>query len=299
MPAEHGDQDVPRWPVRPHAALRHPRARHGLDHERHRRCTAAPASYGGTFLIVQRLHARRGPARRADEAAGHLRLDARLDRPRRGRPDPPADRALRRAAGHPRPGRRPPGRRQRDRRRPGAPSWSTPTARPALALSRQNLPTFDRDGARSAEGAAKGGYVLAEASSGHAAGDPDRHRLRGADRRRRPGACWRPRASRPGSSRCRAGSGSPSRTRPTSSEVLPPAVRARVSVEAGVPMGWRRLRRRRRRIVGLEHYGASAAYTMLYEQFGFTARPSCRGARACRPPRPVAAPNGATSPSAD
>ena len=35
---------VPGRPVRPRPALRHPRARHGLDHERHRRCTAAPAS---------------------------------------------------------------------------------------------------------------------------------------------------------------------------------------------------------------------------------------------------------------
>ena len=36
-------QGVPRPRVRPHAALRHPRARHGLDPQRHRRCTAAPA----------------------------------------------------------------------------------------------------------------------------------------------------------------------------------------------------------------------------------------------------------------
>ena len=45
-----------------------------------------------------RLHEGRGAARRADGAAEHLRLHARLDRARRGRPDAPADRAARGAA---------------------------------------------------------------------------------------------------------------------------------------------------------------------------------------------------------
>ena len=54
-------------------------------------------------------------------------------------------------------------------------------------------------------------------------------------------------------------------------EVLPPSVRARVSVEAAVPMGWREFVGDAGRIVGLNHYGASAAYTVLYEEFGLTA----------------------------
>ena len=54
-------------------------------------------------------------------------------------------------------------------------------------------------------------------------------------------------------------------------QVLPPTVRARVSVEAGVPMGWREFVGDAGRIVGLDHFGASAAYTALYEQFGLTA----------------------------
>ena len=53
-------------------------------------------------------------------------------------------------------------------------------------------------------------------------------------------------------------------------EVLPPSVRARVSVEAAVPMGWREFVGDAGRIVGLNHYGASAAYTVLYEEFGLT-----------------------------
>ena len=48
-------------------------------------------------------------------------------------------------------------------------------------------------------------------------------------------------------------------------------MRARVSVEAGVPMGWREFVGDAGQIVGLDHFGASAAYTVLYEQFGLTA----------------------------
>ena len=123
-PGRPADQGLAGRPVRPHAALRHPRARHGRDHERHRAARPDPA-LRRHVPGLQRLHAPGGAPRRADEAAGHLRLDARLDRPRRGRPDPPAGRAPGRAARDPRPRRRPPGRRQRDRRRPGARSWST------------------------------------------------------------------------------------------------------------------------------------------------------------------------------
>jgi transketolase len=52
--------------------------------------------------------------------------------------------------------------------------------------------------------------------------------------------------------------------------VLPAAVRARVAVEAAVPMTWYRYVGDAGRIVGIDHYGASAAYTVLYEQFGLT-----------------------------
>ena len=58
-----------------------------------------------------------------------------------------------------------------------------------------------------------------------------------------------------------------------------PTVRARVSVEAGVPMGWREFVGDAGRIVGLDHYGASAAYTVLYEEFGLTAEAVVAAAR--------------------
>jgi transketolase len=68
---------------------------------------------------LQRLHAPVGAAGRADAAAGHVRVDPRLDRPRRGRPHAPAGRAPRRAARHSRSRRGAARRRQRDRRRLG------------------------------------------------------------------------------------------------------------------------------------------------------------------------------------
>ena len=53
--------------------------------------------------------------------------------------------------------------------------------------------------------------------------------------------------------------------------VLPPAVKARVSVEAGVAEGWRDLIGDAGRHVGIEHFGASADYKTLYTEFGITA----------------------------
>jgi transketolase len=53
--------------------------------------------------------------------------------------------------------------------------------------------------------------------------------------------------------------------------VLPPPVKARVSVEAAVGQGWRELVGDAGRIVSLEHFGASADYSRLYYEFGITA----------------------------
>jgi transketolase len=54
-------------------------------------------------------------------------------------------------------------------------------------------------------------------------------------------------------------------------QVLPPAVHARVSVEAGIAMGWRRYVGDAGESVSLEHFGASADYRTLFQQFGLTA----------------------------
>ena len=53
-------------------------------------------------------------------------------------------------------------------------------------------------------------------------------------------------------------------------EILPPHVRARVSVEAGVPMGWRDFVGDAGRIISIDHYGASAGASTLFREFGFT-----------------------------
>jgi transketolase len=53
--------------------------------------------------------------------------------------------------------------------------------------------------------------------------------------------------------------------------VLPPIVKARVSVEAGVAQGWRDIVGDFGHCVSLEHFGASADYQRLYNEFGLTA----------------------------
>ncbi|GAA2830816.1 transketolase [Leucobacter komagatae] len=52
--------------------------------------------------------------------------------------------------------------------------------------------------------------------------------------------------------------------------VLPAAVTARVSVEAGLALGWERYVGDRGRSVSIEHFGASADYVTLFEKFGIT-----------------------------
>jgi len=143
------------------------------------------------------------------------------------------------------------------------------TDRPAgLCLSRQNLPVLDRDTYASAEGTARGGYVLADTD-----GNPDvilvatgselslavaaREVLAGEDI-----------AARVVSMPCREWFDEQDRDYRDS--VLPPAIRARVSVEAGVSQGWREIVGDAGRSVSLEHFGASAAATVLFQEFGFT-----------------------------
>jgi transketolase len=69
-------------------------------------------------------------------------------------------------------------------------------------------------------------------------------------------------------------------------QVLPPSVRARVSVEAGVALGWRTYVGDAGESVSLERFGASADYKTLFQQFGLTAERVVAAARRClRAPR--------------
>jgi len=145
------------------------------------------------------------------------------------------------------------------------------TDRPAgLALSRQAMPTLDRKMFASAEGTAKGAYVLAEgtADSGPAViliatGSEVSIAVAARETLESQGV-----STRVVSMPCREWfevQGQSYRD-----EVLPPNVRARVSVEAGVPMGWRDFVGDAGRIIGIDHYGASADAATLFREFGFT-----------------------------
>ncbi|MGP4085676.1 transketolase [Streptomyces sp. KR55] len=142
-----------------------------------------------------------------------------------------------------------------------------------LALTRQGVPTYEPN-----EDAARGGYVLFESSTG----TPDviliatgsevqlavaaREQLEaegiGARVVSMPSVEWfeeQPREYR--------------------ESVLPPSVKARVAVEAGVGLTWYRFVGDAGRIVSLEHFGASADAKTLFTEFGFTAENVAAAAR--------------------
>ncbi|MFG3590780.1 transketolase [Streptomyces sp. NPDC047990] len=166
--------------------------------------------------------------------------------------------------------------------------------RPAgLILSRQNLPVLDRDNGEyaPARGAARGGYVLADAADGAApevilvaTGSEVQTALDARELLTADGL-----AVRVVSMPCREWFAA--QPRDYQDDVLPPAVRARVSVEAAVGQGWRDVVGDAGRIVSLEHYGASADYQRLYTEFGITPEAVVAAARdsihdTTRAPRP-------------
>ncbi len=155
------------------------------------------------------------------------------------------------------------------------------TDRPAgLLLTRQKVPVIDRsaDGIGSAAETARGGYVLAEAQGGQprviliGTGSEVHIALAARDELQREGI-----ATRVVSMPCIEWFDEQDRA--YRDEVLPPAVTARVSIEAGVGFGWRQFVGDHGEIVSLEHYGASAAYEKLYEEFGLTADRVAQAAR--------------------
>jgi transketolase len=52
--------------------------------------------------------------------------------------------------------------------------------------------------------------------------------------------------------------------------ILPPAITARIAVEAGIKLGWEHYTGLQGKIIGMETFGASAPGPVLYEKFGFT-----------------------------
>ena len=146
-------------------------------------------------------------------------------------------------------------------------------ARPAaLALSRQNLPVLDRKVHAPARNVAKGGYVLIDGGAdGRQAAEVilvatgSEVALALAAREQLERARIRTRVV---SMPCREWFDQQPKS--YRDRVLPPTVRARVSVEAGVAQGWRDIVGDAGRIVSIEHFGASADAATLFREFGFT-----------------------------
>jgi transketolase len=137
-----------------------------------------------------------------------------------------------------------------------------------IALSRQALPTFDRDKYASAAGVARGAYVMADAADGvpeiiliasgsevalviqaHEALTADGIRSRVVSM-----PSWDIFEHQPQSYR---------------EEVLPPAVTARLAVEQGSTLGWSEYVGSRGRVIGMKTFGASAPLKELDRKFGF------------------------------
>jgi transketolase len=145
------------------------------------------------------------------------------------------------------------------------------TDRPAgLMLSRQALPTLDRETFASAEGTAKGAYVLIDGTGGSgpaviliATGSELSIAVAARETLESQGI-----STRIVSMPCREWFEACDQS--YREQVLPPEVRARVSVEAGVPMGWRDFVGDAGRIISIDHFGASADGPTLFREFGFT-----------------------------
>lgn len=141
-----------------------------------------------------------------------------------------------------------------------------------LILTRQNVPTFPRgeDGFAGAEGVARGAYVLVDASNGSPEviliGTGSEVQLAVAARETLEAAGVPTRVVSAPSLEWFAEQDETYRE-----SVLPSSVRARVSVEAGIALSWHKIVGDAGRSVSLEHYGASAAFEKLYEEFGITA----------------------------
>jgi transketolase len=145
----------------------------------------------------------------------------------------------------------------------------------ALVLTRQKLPVLDRSTLGAANGLRRGGYVLYEAPSGPAeailiaTGSELHLALEAAERLAAP----QQETSAP--IRVRVVS-LPSwelfREQPQSyrDEVLPPSLRARVSIEAAARLGWREWVTEAGEMIGLDHFGASAPGERIFLEFGFT-----------------------------
>ena len=138
----------------------------------------------------------------------------------------------------------------------------------ALILTRQGVPTFDRSQLAAADGLMKGAYVLSDAENPQVlllgTGSEVQFALEAQAKLAEQGVAarvvsmpsWELFAAQPSDYQA---------------SVLPPNVTARVSIEAGVPLGWERYLGFEGIAIGLNRYGASAPHKIIYEKLGITA----------------------------
>ena len=139
----------------------------------------------------------------------------------------------------------------------------------AMALSRQNLPIIDRSTAPSADMVAKGAYIVSDASKPTpdviliATGSEVSLAMKAQKELEAQG-----KATRVVSMPCRELFDE--QPQAYKDGVLPPAVKARVSIEAGSSLGWHKYVGDGGSVIGIDTFGASAPANILMEQYGFT-----------------------------
>ncbi len=139
----------------------------------------------------------------------------------------------------------------------------------AIVLSRQNLPTIDREQFSEAEGLLQGAYVLADMGNEDpelilmASGSEVELIIKAAGNLAAEGVNVRV-VSFPSWELFQR------QDKEYRDSILPPSVRARFAVEAGSPFGWERWTGDHGRVIGINHYGASAPGERVMHEYGFT-----------------------------
>lgn len=137
----------------------------------------------------------------------------------------------------------------------------------ALILTRQGVPTFDRTRLAAADGLTRGAYVLSDTDNPQVlllgTGSEVQFALEAQTKLAEQGVAARV-VSMPSWELFAAQSAD------YQASVLPPNITARVSIEAGVPLGWERYLGFEGIAVGLNRYGASAPHKIIYEKLGIT-----------------------------